>query len=121
MPDTDTDQDAAGKAIHISVTPQSPHVVSWRIWSKTPGATTWSVVNDGGSGDGKPADIDAGSLPSGTGIAVWVGIAGHPGTTYRVTVAVLADNAPVPGAPLEFTGQTSAAGGAVGEKTLTLP
>jgi hypothetical protein len=105
--------------IELNIVSKSPHVVAYRIWTRTPPAVAWTQAADGDTQDNIPDDAQLSALPSGTSLTYWFGIGGNPGTFYRALLLISQSGKVLDDATLIEEGTTDANGFAVVEKEVS--
>jgi hypothetical protein len=107
------------KELEINVISRSPHVLGYRLWTRTGNTGLWTVVADGDTQDDVPDSKRLGPLATGTALVYWFGIAGNPNSHYR-SVLVLSQGGVVlqDGTQIE-EGATDASGFAVVEREVS--
>ena len=106
------------KPIELTVASRSPHAVAYRIWSRAPGGT-WGKLADGHAG-GDARTHRLGPVATGTGLAIWVGLGGHPHTRYRVALTIGQDGRVVETGTILLDGETNGQGVAQTEQRVEL-
>jgi hypothetical protein len=99
----------AGKKVEFNLVVDSPHVVAYRIWTRTSDQDPWQDVHGGKTGDLKP-EFNALSVTSGTRLAYWLGVGGNPGTRFRVILTLGQDGQLLANGTLVVEGTTDDSG-----------
>ncbi len=99
----------AGKPVEFNLVVHSPHVVAYRIWTRTAKQGDWQDVHGGRTDDLKP-EFKALSVTGGMRLAYWLGVGGNPGTQFRVIMTLGQDGQLLANGTLVVEGTTDSSG-----------
>lgn len=99
----------AGKPVEFNLVVHSPHVVDYRIWTRTANQSEWQDVHRGTTNDPQP-EFKALSVTNGMRLAYWLHVGGNPGTHFRVILTLGQDGQLLPNGKLLVEGTTDDSG-----------
>ena len=120
-----------GATVVVVVTAVTDHVVSVKLWRRTPADANWVPAGEGGTGAGTDARLIVEPLPRNSQIFYWLGISNPTAheRPYEVTVgfeqagsllALTQDGQPRPDLHAHYDGRTDASGNAAREDWVNL-
>jgi hypothetical protein len=95
------------KSVEVNLTPTTPQVFAYRMWSRAPGETTWTRIHEGTTEDGKPEQKKLGPFVENSVLAYWIGVGGTPGSSFEIVVTFAQDGKVVKGGAVVESGHTS--------------